>query len=338
MVHPKNQSEIHYVNQGKDVIRKKIPKNVDSTLADNKHLADIPYNLSNQPLQEQDVLNIYKKLGLDIKVNDLKLYQLACIHRSYLRETLQLAEADPEGGTEDLSAEQEMAFAIPLLEKEQYIKPGQDVSKLMPLQERSSERLEYLGDAVCGLSVASYLYSRYPEEDEGFMTRLRTRIVCGSKLGELAEKIGLTDFVVMSRYVESCNHGRTNYKVLEDVFEAFIGACFLDNYKNFAVCDKLIVRILETHIDFVSTISSNDNYKDTLLQFFQATFDGAFPKYTELLVENIKGVKYYTMGVLSADGSQVIGVSKHSRKRAAEQGASREALFALGASGFEHET
>ena len=155
MVYPKNQSEIHYVNRSKDVIRKKIPKNVDSTLAENKHLANIPYNVNNKPIREEDVQNIYSKLGIDIPVNDLKLYQLACIHRSYLRETLQLGEADPEGGTEDLSAEDEMGYAIPLLQQEGYIKPGQDISSLMPLQERSSERLEYLGDAVCGLSVAS---------------------------------------------------------------------------------------------------------------------------------------------------------------------------------------
>ena len=61
------------------------------------------------------------------------------------------------------------------------------------------------------------------------MTRLRTRLVCGSRLGEFAEKLGLQEFAVKSKYVEQVNNGRKNHKILEDIFEAFIGAMFEDN-------------------------------------------------------------------------------------------------------------
>ena len=332
MAPPARDAEVHHANRGRDVIRKKIPRNTDSTLLENRHLADVPFNRNNKLITRDDVLRIFASLGLEIGVHDVRLYQLACVHRSYLRETLQLA--DRPGGTGDLTAEGELDAAVPALLAEGYLASPQDAAGIVPLQEHSSERLEFLGDAVCGLSVASYLYSRYPDQDEGFMTKLRTRIVCGSKLGELAERIGLPEYVVMSRYVEHCNRGRNNHKVLEDVFESFVGAVFLDNDKDYGVCDAFMTRILETYIDFSDTIRNNDNYKDILLQFYQANFDGAFPKYVELLVEVVNNVKVYTMGILSPDGDQVLAVGKNSRKRQAEQESSRRALVALGAPGF----
>ena len=236
-----------------------------------------------------------------------------------------------------------------------------DHDGVMPLQMHSGERLEYLGDAVCGLSVADYLYHRYPDEDEGFMTRLRTRIVCGSRLGEFAEKLGLQHFAVISRYVEAINNGRKNYKVLEDIFEAFVGAMFEDNAareatgraadtpaasklfkdcarldrtmfdanvkgSSFAVCNEFMHRVLEKYIDFADLIANDTNHKDQLLRYYQQHFEGRFPIYKQISCDVQNNVKTYTMGVLSPDGKQVVGVGASKKKRNAEQGASLHAL------------
>ena len=72
----------------------------------------------------------------------------------------------------------------------------------LDLQERSNERLEYLGDAILSATVASYLYERFPDEEEGFMTRIRTKLVNGEMLGSLADKMNLNEFLVISRHVE----------------------------------------------------------------------------------------------------------------------------------------
>lgn len=320
-------AEIHFRARGKDIIRKKVPRNGDAGLQEHRHLAALPYNLSNKLITEPDVRAIFARLGVDIPVRDLSIYQLAFVHRSYLREALQAPGLDD---TSDLTPEEERDACIPLLVSEGYLRPGHDATGLMPLREESSERLEYLGDAVCGLSVASYLYHRYPDQDEGFMTRLRTRIVCGSKLGEFADKLGLAEFAIISRYVEIVNTGRSNYKVLEDVFEAFIGAVFEDNDRDFAVCDRLLVKILETYVDFSDTIRCNNNFKDELLQAYQKYFDGAFPRYKEIDVETVNGVKIYTVGVLSPDGKQVVATARHPRKRSGEQAASARALEFFG--------
>src|SRR5207253_10471206 len=113
----------------------------------------------------------------------------------------------------------------------------------------SSERLEYLGDSLCGASVGSYLYHRFPDEDEGFLTKLRTKLVCGTRLGEFAEKLGLQEFAIISRYVEQCNNGRRNFKILEDVFESLVGALFEDNNQSFDVCNRFMVAVVEKYID-----------------------------------------------------------------------------------------
>lgn len=201
---------------------------------------------------------------------------------------------------------------------------------MMPLQERSGETSEFLGDAVCGLSVAAYLKSRYPDEDEGFLTMLRTRLVCGSKLGEFAEKLGLPQHMVISRYIEKVNNGRSKYKILEDVFESFVGSMFEDTGYDFYVVHRFITRVMEKFADIVNLIANDTNYKDQLLRYYQQSYAGAFPVYKELSVTNDADGKIYEMSVLSPDGSQVIATGKSHKKRVSEQYASRVALVKYG--------
>ena len=142
--------------------------------------------------------------------------------------------------------------------------------------------MEYLGDSILGATIASYLFERFPQEEEGFMTRLRTKIVNGEMLGSLALKMDLSPHMVISRHVEDRCNGRTNYRILEDVFESFIGALYLDfNEKEvehpkmefysglgFQVCQLFIIGIIEELIDFSDLILNDYNFKDQLLDIF----------------------------------------------------------------------
>lgn len=313
-----------------NVLRKRFPRNFDAAAQENKQLATVPYNAANRYLTAEDVAGVFAKVGMEVQVNDLALYQRAAVHASYLTSCLELPDdAVAPGGW---SGDPDLGRAVPVLRAEGYLV---DYERIVPLQELSGERLEYLGDSVCGCSVATYLYQRFPDEDEGFMTKLRTRLVNGSTLGEFAQRLGMAELVVISRYVEAVQNGRQNHRVLEDVFEAFVGALYEDNFRSgsgaaFALCHEFMIKVCETFADFTELIYRSDNYKDILLRAYQRDH-GVFPKYRELMVENRDGVKVYHMSVLSPDGTRVVATGSSAKKKTAEQLASKEALRKLGA-------
>ena len=88
--------------------------------------------------------------------------------------------------------------------------------------------LEFLGDSVLGVIVAKYLFDRFPEEHEGFLTKMRSKLVRGEMLGSLAKMLNFGEFLIISRHIEDKCDGRNAEAILEDCFEAFIGAMFLD--------------------------------------------------------------------------------------------------------------
>jgi ribonuclease-3 len=99
-----------------------------------------------------------------------------------------------------------------------------------PIQEyltQHNERQEFLGDSVLGLIVANYLFNKYPQNDEGFLTRIKTKLVNGKQLAKLAIQINLGKYILLSNHVENIK-GRNSQKILEDSFEAFLAAIFKD--------------------------------------------------------------------------------------------------------------
>jgi ribonuclease III len=94
-----------------------------------------------------------------------------------------------------------------------------------------NERLEFLGDAVLELVVSDYLFHRFPEMNEGKLTRTRARVVCEASLANFAKELNLGSFVRLGKG-EEITGGRLRPSLLADVFEAFIGALFLDQGLN----------------------------------------------------------------------------------------------------------
>jgi dsRNA-specific ribonuclease len=126
-----------------------------------------------------------------------------------------------------------------------------------PASPSSYERLEFLGDAVLSLLTAAYLYERYPSENEGFLSRMRTRLVNGKALAALCANTPLPAFVVAQTAAQA-----TASETLEDVFEAFLGAVYLD--LGIDVARAWLIGIFEEHVDFAELAANQDTAKAVL--------------------------------------------------------------------------
>ena len=127
----------------------------------------------------------------------------------------------------------------------------------------NNERLEYLGDAVLGSVIADYLFKKFPYKDEGFLTEMRSKIVCRSNLEKLSRKLGLDKLIESSP--ETFNLAKS---MRGDAFEAFIGAMYLD--KGYSFVKKVVVkRIVNMHIDIDALEHLDTNFKSKLIEWAQ---------------------------------------------------------------------
>ena len=180
-----------------------------------------------------------------------------------------------------------------------------------------NERLEFLGDAFISLAVANYLFKVYPEENEGYLTQLRAKIVSRESLNKIGEDIGLQNFIL---YQKSSN----NYKSLVgNTFEALYGAILIDI--GLEKAQKSIEEfILKGQINIDQIILENRDYKSELLMLFQK-------KRTEIVFKTLKTshdqqeVKF--ISEVFSNGKS-IGKGIGSSKKAAEQDACRVILSA----------
>ena len=201
----------------------------------------------------------------------------------------------------------------------------------MPLQTKSYERLEFRGDAIIHDVIADYVFDRFPNEGEGFMTTLRTQMERDTALAELCTVIGLNEFILISRIIEINNGRYNNVSILEDAFEAFMGALAKDqgkSKKNYELCYTFFVNLIEKEIDIARLLETNNNYKDILLRYYHKQ-EWPSPEYVSMSEAGPDHKKKFTMGVKDATG-RVIGTGKGTSKRKGEQEASKMALIYLG--------
>ena len=276
-----------------------------------------PWNARNKKIKAEQVQKIIRDLGLSsFRVQNLTLFQNASVHKSYVDRP-------------DLWAEQSES-GEPMVMAER-------PPNCLPLQDADNEELEFIGDSLLGCVVALYLRERYAGQGEGFFTRLRTRIVNNKMLGQLAMKIGLSPWLVISRHVEDVCDGRHNLRILGSMLEAWIGALYihergqtdtgLNSGKGFLAVQTFLVHLLEKHVDFSDLIADDTNFKDQLLRWFQAEHHQP-PRYKEVDVQGPPHDRIFTMGVLDLSGN-VIATSTARNKKVAEQEASRLALQKL---------
>jgi ribonuclease-3 len=255
-----------------------------------------PFNPKNRLLTRDDIQRILEERGCSFKVRNDMLYQTAMVHSSYVKRQ---EYTTPTGEPTELSP-----------------RP----SYCLDLFEESYERMEHLGDSILGACVSTYLMERFPCENEGFLTDLKQEIVCNEMLGRLSQKIGLDKFYIISRHNEDVCFGRTNLKKLGDIFEAFLGALWLDSQYDFNTMYKFITSLIETDIDIPKILLNNRNFKEQFQKVYQAAYR-VTPTYATLSYEN--GI--YTMVVVGINGQQ-LGIGSSTTKKQAEQWAAREAL------------
>lgn len=259
------------------------------------------FNPLNRPLTPDAAAELLQRYGVVAKPRNLALYQRAFVHKSYC---LRRNDSGGDGN----------AGCPP---------------KCVPLHDDSYERQEFLGDAVLNIIVTDYLYRRYFYEGEGFLTRMRTKLINGVFLGNLATEIGLAEHVVVAASVEAAG-GRTNIKTLEDVFEALLGAIFEDfnaTQCGFETARTWLTNVLEAHVDFTALVLQNHNHKERLLRYMQ-THVGALPRFEERRRAGQAGT---FMAVLEP-GGETIGIGHGDTRKAAEQDAALRALEYYGAS------
>jgi dsRNA-specific ribonuclease len=269
----------------------------DDISKDGEILIFNPYNLNNKEITLNDVQSILKKYGVNIQPYNLNLFKRAFIHKSYTKR--------------------------PALEnQEANIKIAPQPEESLPLKTKSNERLEFLGDGILECITKYYLYRRFPKADEGFMTEKKIALVKNEHIGKLALDMKLHNWFIISKHAEEKNT-RTNLKKLGCLFEAFLGALFLDFNKidiqdegkwfdtmfvtgpGFQVAQIFIEKIFETHVDWIKLINTDDNYKNKLQVKIQKEFKTT-PDYLEINRDMENG---YEMGVYLCIGQQVYNLN-----------------------------
>ncbi len=187
----------------------------------------------------------------------------------------------------------------------------------------SNERLEFLGDAVLGMVVAEHLYSRYRSENEGYLTKMRAKIVNGKSLATCARAIHLGELVLMSENTSSLA-GRTNDSILADAFEAFIGAMYLD--KGLPIAKKFIHAHVLSHLNLELLAITHTNFKSALQELVQGR-GLPQPKYRVVKESGPSHARQFEIEV-DVDGKPM-GKGTAGSKKMAEQQAAKVALDLL---------
>jgi ribonuclease-3 len=280
------------------------------------------WNEKNILLKKKHVEDILKKYGVDYKVKDLTIFQTALTHDAYLDKPLKYY-LDPKINSYIYHSDKSKHLSL-IDEK--------DIEKTVPLQKLSYQNLEFVGDANIHCVLARYLYKRYHKvEDQGFMTKMRTEIEKGKTLAEISNRIGLGKYMLITRYMELNKNRTTNISVLEDVFEAFIGALSFDS--SMEVFEKFLVNVIEEEFCMWTLNNSKNNYKDALMRFFhQKGWEN--PTYITLSCEKDttnSGKKIYTVCVNKkespSDNGNIFAQGIGNNKKDAEQNASKNALI-----------
>jgi dsRNA-specific ribonuclease len=257
-----------------------------------------PYNPLNVEITPKDIEHFLNQYGLSIPINNFTLYKRAFVHKSYIRR--------PE-----------------TINQQNNVKIVEKPDNCYPLYTKSNERLEFLGDGVLECIAKFYLYKRFPKSDEGFMTDTKIELVKNETIGRIAMEMGLHKWFMLSKHTETKNI-RTNLKKLGCLFEAFVGALFLDFNRisihdednwfsnifscgpGFQVAQVFVESVFDKHIDWTKMLKNTENYKRPLQELLQMEFK-VTPYPMEISPFSLE--KGYHMGIYLCMGQQTHGIS-----------------------------
>ena len=179
------------------------------------------------------------------------------------------------------------------------------------------ERLEFVGDAMVSSIIATHLFNEVPQGDEGYLTKMRSKIVSREHLNELGKELNLIDFVESK--IPKSNFGNN---IHGNLFEALVGAIFLD--RGYAYCEKFIFdRVIIPHVDITKLEGKVISYKSLLIEWCQKekkTFD--YHVYEDTGNDDLRH-----FSVKLSINNKVIAKARATSKKKAEEKASKRAYF-----------
>ncbi len=187
----------------------------------------------------------------------------------------------------------------------------------------SNERLEFLGDAILNFLTAAWLYARFPERGEGELTALRAALVKTTTLARFARELQLGRFIRISRG-EDTSAARDRAPLLADVFEAVVGAIYLD--QGLDTARSFILPFLEREVALILAGNAEIDYRTRLQEHVQARY-GMTPVYRTVSATGPDHCRQFTVEVLV--GQELLGLGSGSSKQAAAQRAAQMALEAM---------
>ncbi|RHW48315.1 ribonuclease III [Bombilactobacillus bombi] len=182
------------------------------------------------------------------------------------------------------------------------------------------ERLEFLGDAVLELNVSEYIYKKFAQLSEGQLTKLRADIVCTASFSEFSREIGFPKYIRLGNGEKKAG-ARNRDTLLEDVFEAFNGALYLDQGNEAVV--KFLRQTVYNHID-AGEFSDENDFKTELQEELQSQGDVVID-YLVIGESTIEDNPSFTVQLI-VNGTRLTTGTGHSKKAAEQQAAHRQLL------------
>lgn len=183
----------------------------------------------------------------------------------------------------------------------------------------SNERLEFLGDSVIGIVVADYLFKKFPFKDEGFLTKMRSKMVSRNQHNSIANKLGLKSFIETTK-----ERNVMPSSINGDAYEALIGAIYLDKGFEF-VQDFLLKRIINVHIDMDEVETKEVDFKSKFIEWAQREKKNF--RFETAIDGNSASDKIFTIQLMVND--KLMGTAQHFSKKKAEQLAAEAACSLL---------
>ncbi|MFT6274630.1 MAG: ribonuclease-3 [Halioglobus sp.] len=193
---------------------------------------------------------------------------------------------------------------------------------------KNNERLEFLGDSIVNHVVAEALYKKFPEADEGAMSRMRAALVKGDTLAEIAIEIDLGDYLLLGQG-ERKSGGRRRGSILADAFEAVAGAILLDS--SVERCRSCMLQLFKSRLDALQDMSGEKDAKTLLQEYLQGN-QKPLPTYTLVKVDGGDHNPEFLVNCALAKPERSFEGAGSSRRRA-EQKAAEMALSKVNPSG-----
>lgn len=184
----------------------------------------------------------------------------------------------------------------------------------------SNERMEFLGDSIISFVISGYLFSRYPQFNEGILTNMRSLLVNTKSLAEVARELNLGEYLKLSKGEED-SKGRQNQSLLADSFEALVGALFLDS--GIEQTKDFLIQVFSQRVQALEKERSFKDPKSLLQEFIQSRKQTS-PQYKVIKELGPAHSRVFTMGVFI--GNKLFAEGKGKSKQEAEESAATLAL------------